>query len=445
MKTSDFLNRLNTYDADDAVIDGSIVWDYADLLKAMARWTSKLTENNIEQGTVVSLESDHSAEAIAALLALLVCKCIVVPLMPGPRTYRATLRDIAQVEVRITPGCASGEIVAEDQVANHPIYDKLRAAKCAGLVLYTSGTTAEPKAVVHNVEKLLGKFAYPGRAHRTMAFLRFDHIGGIDTVFYTLAYGGTVICPDGRDPHSVCRLIANRQVEVLPASPSFLRLMALAETGRSHDLSSLRTVTYGTEVMTQSVLDVVQEYLPGVKLLQRYGLSEIGALRSRSDDNKSTWLQLDPRIAARVVDDQLEVKTETAMLGYLNAPSPFTEDGWLRTGDMVEIDQRGFLRILGRASDIINVGGRKVHPHEVEDVVMTMAEVVEARAFGVENALLGEIVGLRVRLAKGVAQVGFDNRIWAFCRDRLPDYKVPRLIDFEVASIPKNARANKKN
>jgi acyl-coenzyme A synthetase/AMP-(fatty) acid ligase len=209
--------------------------------------------------------------------------------------------------------------------------------------------------------------------------------------------------------------------------------MALAETGRSHDLSSLRTVTYGTEVMNQSVLDVVQEYLPGVKLLQRYGLSEIGALRSRSDDNKSTWLQLDPRIATRVVDDQLEVKTETAMLGYLNAPSPFTEDGWLRTGDMVEIDQRGFLRILGRASDIINVGGQKVHPHEVEDVVMTMAEVVEARAFGVENALLGEIVGLRVRLAKGVAHVGFDNRIWAFCRDRLPDYKVPRLIDFEAA------------
>ena len=85
------------------------------------------------------------------------------------------------------------------------------------------------------------------------------------------------------------------------------------------------------------------------------------------------------------------------MLGYLNAPSPFTDDGWFNTGDKVEVDG-DYFRILGRQSEIINVGGQKVYPAQVESVVQEMPEVAEVSVYGEKNAIMGQIVCAAIRL-----------------------------------------------
>jgi len=137
-----------------------------------------------------------------------------------------------------------------------------------------------------------------------------------------------------------------------------------------YDLSSLKRITYGTEVMSQSTLDRVSAQFPGVSLLQTYGLSEVGVLRSQSREDGSLWVRLGGEgFKTKVVDGVLWVKSQYAMVGYLNSPSDFDADGWFNTQDQVEVDG-DYFRILGRVTDIINVAGQKVYPAEVEEIIL---------------------------------------------------------------------------
>src|SRR5690606_14521139 len=146
----------------------------------------------------------------------------------------------------------------------------------------------------------------------------------------------------------------------LPTTQTFLNLTLLGKAWEGLDLSSLQLITYGTEPMPEATLKAVHERFPEVQLLQTYGLSELGILRSKSRSSDSLWVKVGGEgFETRIVDGLLEIKAQSAMLGYLNAPSPFTPDGWFRTGDAVEVDGE-WLRILGRKSEMINVGGEKV-------------------------------------------------------------------------------------
>ena len=112
------------------------------------------------------------------------------------------------------------------------------------------------------------------------------------------------------------------------------------------------------------------------------------------------------------------------MLGYLNAPSPFTEDGWLDTGDSV-IEDGEYIRILGRASELINVGGEKVYPAEVENVVHEMDNVADVMVYGERNFVVGSIVCAKVRLLRKEDPGQFALRLKKHCATRLDRFKVP--------------------
>jgi acyl-CoA synthetase (AMP-forming)/AMP-acid ligase II len=129
-----------------------------------------------------------------------------------------------------------------------------------------------------------------------------------------------------------------------------------------------------------------------------------------------------------VVDGLLEIKARSAMLGYLNAPSPFTSDGWFMTGDAVEVDGEYF-RILGRKSEIINVGGEKVYPAEVESVIQLMPGVKEVSVVGEANAMTGQIVVARVRLSSSESLSDFRRRMRAHCAPLLARYKIPQKVE----------------
>jgi acyl-CoA synthetase (AMP-forming)/AMP-acid ligase II len=155
-------------------------------------------------------------------------------------------------------------------------------------------------------------------------------------------------------------------------------------------------------------------------------------LRSKSRSSDSLWVKLGGEgFQTRVVDEILQIKADSAMLGYLNAPSPFTDDGWFITGDKVEVDG-DYFRILGRESEIINVGGQKVYPAQVESVVQEMPEVAEVSVYGEKNIMVGQIPCATVRLRQPRDPRQFHRELRQFCRQRLQEFQIPvrvRLVE----------------
>ena len=186
-----------------------------------------------------------------------------------------------------------------------------------GLIFFTSGSTGRPKATLHNVENLFIKYKSSRKAYTTLAFLLFDHIAGIDTVFYTLFAGGTVVIPSVRDPRTVLETIDHFKVEVFSTTPSFLTLMLLTEELDSFDLSSLEIITFGSERMSESTMALMQQRFGGrVKLMQKYGTTEFGSPVSKSRDDDPLWIKFKKEdFDYKVVDNRLFVKSPMSMVG----------------------------------------------------------------------------------------------------------------------------------
>jgi long-chain acyl-CoA synthetase len=406
---------------------------YADISALAGKAERALAAVGVEQGWVVALEADYSPGAIATLLALARLGAVVVPLTNAVQAERDSYLDISRVRlrVRIDPANDALQLERRDSgvSAPHPLIAGLAARGHPGLVLFSSGSTGSPKAALHDLAVLLDKFRRPRPGPRTLTFLLLDHIGGLNTLFHVLSNGGLIVPIASRDPDAVCAAIEVHRVELLPTSPTFLNLLLLSEAYARHDLSSLRRITYGTEVMPASTLVRLHEVLPGVELLQTYGLSEIGILRSRSRDSGSLWVQVGGEgYETKIEDGTLRVRARSAMLGYLNAPSPFDADGWLDTGDLVEVDG-DWIRILGRRSEIVNVGGQKVFPAEVESVLLDLPGVRDVLVVAEPNPITGQVVTARFNLDRLESPAELKRRVRAFCQGRLAPWKVPVKVE----------------
>jgi acyl-CoA synthetase (AMP-forming)/AMP-acid ligase II len=305
---------------------------------------------------------------------------------------------------------------------------RLTDAGAPGLLLFSSGSTGKPKGILHDWTKMAAKFEQPRKPIVAICFLMLDHFGGINTLLSITSSLGTVVTVKDRSVASICRTIETERVEVLPTTPSFLNMLVRSGAHERFDLSSLRTITYGTEVMPEPTLERLQRIFPGVKLQQTYGLSELGVLRSKSRDDGSLWVRIGGQgFATKVVDGILWIKSDYAMLGYLNAPSPFDDDGWFCTEDRVEVDGDWF-RILGRVTDLMNIGGQKVYPAEVEDVILELDNIEDVAVFTEENALLGNIIVARVTTTEPEPVGSLKKRIRAACSQRLAAFKVPSKV-----------------
>jgi long-chain acyl-CoA synthetase len=421
-----FLERLKARPGQDAVVWEGKRFACGDIAERVIHWGEDASNRGVAAGSVVAIEGDFSPNSVALLLALTERACIVVPHSNVSRKGRDRKDSIGQIEhyYRVD---ASDEVTFETggQHAEHELYAKLRALRHPGLVLFSSGTSGDPKAAVHDFIPLLDKYRAPRKGLITLNFLLFDHWGGLNTLLHTLSNGGTTVTVRDRSPEAVCRLIQDFRVQLLPATPTFLNLMLISGAYKSFDLRSLEVISYGAEPMPQSTLDRLAQVFANVTLQQTYGLIEVGVLRSKSKENGSLWVKIGGEgFATRVVDGMLQIKSASTILGYLNAPSPITADGWFMTGDAVEQDGEYF-RILGRRSEIINVGGEKVYPVEVESVIQAMDNVLEVTVFGEKNPLLGNIVCAKVRLKEAQDPQQFAESLKRFCHSRLERYKVP--------------------
>jgi acyl-CoA synthetase (AMP-forming)/AMP-acid ligase II len=427
-------DRLLSFADETALVFRGQPASYRRLLELQQRWEAELPRHGVGRGSVVLVEGGFSPNAVALLLGLASLGAITVPLTPLSRVHREEYERISETSVTIVfDELDDFAVTRHDREVSNPLMRKLIERGNPGLVIFSSGSTGKPKALLHDFAGLLAKFQPAGIKKRTLSFLLFDHIGGLDTLFNTLANGGTLVTVANRDPDVVCQAIAEHQVHTLPTSPTFLNLLMISDAWRRHDLSSLKLIAYGTEPMPESLLARLHEALPETKLLQTYGMSELGVLRTRSKDSGSLWIKFSNKgFETKIVNGTLWVRTSTAMLGYLNAPDLFDADGWLDTEDAVEVDGE-YVRILGRASDLVNVGGQKVFPAEVENVLMTMDNVRDVSVFGEPNPLVGKVLAAVVNLIEPEPLDAFKKRLRAFCRERLPNYKIPARIELSDA------------
>jgi len=444
--TRRLLDRIREGGEKPALVRGGLSATFAETVNQAEELRERLHDASVRAGDVVLLRGDFSPGSAAALLALASLGAICVPDVRTNRRGAEQKMEIAGATMCVDIGDDDGVVLrGEPTRGGHPYYEELVGRGHPGLVLFTSGSTGEPKAAVHDLARLLEKFLVLRPAWRTLAFLVFDHWGGLNTLFHALANGSTLVALQGRDPDDICALIEAHRVELLPASPTFLNLLLMSRAYERHDLSSLRVITYGTEPMPEPTLRRLVATFPGVKLQQTYGLIEVGVLRSQSRSADSLWVRLGGEgFQTRVREGMLEIRAESAMLGYLNAPSPFTEDGWFMTGDAVEVDG-DFFRILGRKSELINVGGEKVYPAEVEGVIQEMENVVEATVWGERNALVGRVVCAQVLLKNPEDPGTVARRVKAYCRERLEPFKVPvRVVVGGESTVSERMKKNRR-
>ena len=440
---SNFLVDFAVYHFKIALIWKDHSYPYSHILDRIQYWREKI--EFIQPGTIVGLEGDFSPEAIAILFVLIEKRSVLVPLDINHSDKNAKKYEIAQIQILIRVNSEDDIIFIQREILSiyNDYYTNLIASNNPGLVLFTSGSSGEPKAALHDLSKLLSKFNTKRKALRTINFLLFDHWGGLNTLFHILSNGGTVVILENRTPDYVCSLIEKYEVEILPTSPTFLNMLIMSRAYERKNLSSLKIISYGTEPMPESLLKHLNTLFPNVTLQQTYGLIELGVMRSKSEDNGSLWVKIGGEgYQTRVVDGMLEVKSDSAMIGYLNAKSPFTSDGWFMTGDTVEVKGEYF-KILGRKSEIINVGGEKVFPQEVENVIMEIPEVSDVIVYGEENRLTGKIVCAKISYTGEADQTEIIKKIKTHCRTKLQAFKVPVKIiisdtTFESYRLKKN-------
>lgn len=422
---------METHATSPAIVAGGHEMSYAQLLAEVAHWRERLERDGVGESSVVGVHGEFSRATISLTLALIQARAIVVPFTTSVEDQVARLSAIAGLEAmyRLKP---VSEIEFGKSVVGAPnaLIAQFRQRRVPGLVVFTSGSTGDPKGILHDLESVIEKFLTPRSPRKTILFLLMDHFGGQNTVLSSLAYGGTAVCLTSRAPREVLEVVAAARANLLPTTPTFLNLVLAAQSYRGLDLSCVRLVTYGTEVMPEATLRKLSTIFPAAQLKQTYGLSETGVLRSTSKSNDSLWMRVGGEgFETKIIDDVLWIRAKSNMVGYLNAPSPFDSEGWLCTGDRVEVDG-DFIKVLGRKSEMINVGGQKVFPAEIEDVLLTAANVVDATAYGVKHLLMGSVVHARITLANPEPGDELTRRLRAYCAERLARFKVP--IRFEI-------------
>jgi acyl-CoA synthetase (AMP-forming)/AMP-acid ligase II len=385
--------------------------------------------HDIKSGDVVALIGDFDPISILTLIRIIDKNVILVPLTKETKSQHNYFFETALVDVIIENN--SLKRLKNDK--KNALIELLRKKKHAGLILFSTGTTGRPKAILHDLTLFMKRFDTPRPRLKTMSFLLFDHIGGLNTLMHTLFNKGTIISPKSRNVEDVLAACDKHQIEVLPTTPTFLRMMLLSGLIPKNIPKSLRIITYGTERMDQTTLDSLCELLPNIDFRQTFGMSELGILRVKSKARNSLFMKVGGEdIETRVINNVLEIRSKTRMMGYLNADSPFDNDGWYNTKDVVE-EKDGYYKVIGRTSEVINVGGLKFMASELERVALQFQGVELAKAEGKLNPITGQHVELLLQSKKNF--LINQSKLKKFLKNNLPRHMIPMRIKISNIKI----------
>ena len=260
-----------------------------------------------------------------------------------------------------------------------------------------------------------------------------------------------VLIPNPRDLHSLTQALLPHKITVFIGINTLLNALSRFEEFKQVDFSSLKITTAGGMALTEDVGRIWKE-VTGSNISEGYGLTETSPVVC---GNPVAAIQMGtigiplPETEVKVVDDngntlppgetgELLVRGPQIMKGYWQRPAEtdnvLSNDGWLKTGDMAVIKDDGYLKIVDRKKDMILVSGFNVYPNEVEDVVCTHPDIIEAAAVGVPDLESGEVVKLFVVTQNETLT---EDDVYDFCKERLTGYKRPKIIEFRD-SLPKS-------
>jgi HIP---CoA ligase len=319
-------------------------------------------------------------------------------------------------------------------------------------ILFTSGTTGRSKGAMSAHRQSLGVArAWAERAGLTGA----DRYLIVNPFFHSFGYkagilacvlaGATMIPQRVFDAGDALGLIEAEQITVLPGAPTvYVSILDHADR-RQHDLSSLRLAVTGAAVVPVPLIERMRADLGFEQVLTAYGLTEavVATMCRPGDDPRTVATTCGQPAAGMEVrisgSGEVLLRGPNVMLGYLDDAEATAQaidaDGWLHTGDVGRLDDRGYLTITDRLKDMYICGGFNVYPAEVEQVLAGHPAVAESAVIGVPDGRLGEVGKAFVVLRPGAAATGDD--LIAFCRDRLANYKLPRQVEFRP-ELPRN-------
>ncbi|MGI9093582.1 MAG: class I adenylate-forming enzyme family protein [Mycobacteriales bacterium] len=336
-------------------------------------------------------------------------------------------------------------------------WDEQRPLPAAGdvyAVVFTSGTTGRPKAamVTHQAAMTVAAF-YRGLlgltpADRTAIHLPFSYVSGhISQLNPFLLAGGAAVTMPRFSAAELLRVIAAHRISVLDVVPSIFALLLREPGFGTAATASLRAAYFGGAPMPPATIDALRDRQPALRLFNVYGMSETAGLITALPDED---LAAQPGSVGRPVagaqvridadSGELLVRGPTVMPGYWNDPAATAAavdgDGWLHTGDIARVDAGGYLRIVDRVTDMINRGGVKIYPADVEHALTSHPDVQSAAAVGLPDGMAGEAVAACVVLRPDAPTDLTEVR--AHVRALLPVHARPRRL-LSVEAIPRNA------
>jgi acyl-CoA synthetase (AMP-forming)/AMP-acid ligase II len=303
----------------------------------------------------------------------------------------------------------------------------------APVLILTTGTTGSQKGARHDWQRLASGVRAPDfiPGVRWLLAYNLNQFAGVQIMLHALASRATLVVPSSRRADDVISAIRDQGVTHISGTPTFWRLLVDCLRSDSGEGLGLEQITLGGEAAPERLIEQLTEMFPNARLSHVYAGTEVGSVVSVRDGRSGLPLSVLDRDASaevrlRIVDDELEVRSSVGMLGYHNAGDSHAE--WRRTGDLVEV--RGDrIHFVGRTTEIINVGGAKVHPLPVEELVCSVTGVRLAAVYGRPNPVTGQIVAVDVVAEAGAEGADLEERIRAAC-EMLPAAGRPRRIRF---------------
>lgn len=290
------------------------------------------------------------------------------------------------------------------------------------ITIFTSGTTGQPKKVVHNISTLTRAVRLGERYAGQIWAYAYNptHMAGLQVFFQAFENQNTLVNVFGKSREEVCQQIADKQITHISATPTFYRLLLPFEK----PYESVIRVTLGGEKSDQHLYDSIGKIFPNAKINNVYASTEAGSLFAAKGD----CFQIPEAIRDKfkVVDDELLI--HKSLLGSSES-FKFTDD-FYHSGDLIEWvnKEAGLFRFKSRKNELINVGGYKVNPGEVENAIMAVEGVRQALVYGKANSILGNVLCADVQLEEGCALTELD--IKKTLAAQLQDFKIPRRIKF---------------
>jgi HIP---CoA ligase len=365
-------------------------------------------------------------------------------------------------------------LAAGEPVTVEAAWERLRSVEPtdASDTLFTSGTTGRPKGVVMTHAQTVAQFTewcdFAGLLpdDRYLIVNPFFHMFGYKAGWLaSLLRGATIVPVAVFDVPTVLELVQTERITMLPGAPTIYRSILDHPDRGDYDLSTLRVAVTGAADIPVALIDQMRAELPFTSILTGYGLTEAGTVTgSRPDDDATTiattagraMRELEVIIAdpegtpnpegtgvtelERGTTGELLVRGYSVMQHYLDDPdataAAIDEHGFLHTGDLASMDERGYVRIIGRLKDMIIVGGFNVYPAEVENVLLTHPAIGQVAVIGVPDDRMGEVGMAWIVPAAG--QTPEADEIIAWSRERMANYKVPRRVA-TIDALPINA------